>query len=324
LLRAQWTIESVSANSSQFLLHLLTSNIAQVLLLLIGLAFKDSSSASIFPLSPLEILWANLVTSSPLALGLGLEPASSDIMARPPRSLRAGVFTKELIVDKMVYGTAMGSLCLVAFVAVVYGGGNGELGEGCNQDWNGSCGVVFRARATVFAVLSWTLLVTAWEVRDLDESLFFSSNAGGGNVELKAVPVPSEEIPTAAAAKAMIPKAPVPTRTLTATTTSSTSTSSTVAATSQNKIRNFALFDKLYANVFLFWACITGFLVVFPLIYIPQVNRVVFKHGGIGWEWGVVVGCTVGYVGIIEAWKGIKRWRKRAAGSRGPRGMGGV
>lgn len=314
-------------HSSQFLLHLLTSNIAQVLLLLIGLAFKDSSAASIFPLSPLEILWANLVTSSPLALGLGLEPASSDVMARPPRSLRAGVFTKELIVDKMVYGTAMGSLCLVAFVAVVYGGGRGELGEGCNQDWNGSCDVVFRARATVFAVLSWTLLVTAWEVRDFDASLFFgdgvgANDAAGGGVELKAVPAPSADTLTPPAADIMVPKLPVPTRTIT--TSSSTSISSGTSATSANKVRMFALFDKLYANVFLFWACITGFLVVFPLIYLPQVNRVVFKHGGIGWEWGVVVGCTVGYVVIIEAWKGVKRWRKRVAAGRVRRGMGGV
>lgn len=228
----------------------------------------------------------------------------------------------------MVYGTAMGSLCLVAFVAVVYGGGNGELGEDCNQDWNGSCSVVFRARATVFAVLSWTLLVTAWEVRDFDESLFFGvgvkPDAVSSGVELKAVPVPSRETPTSTAPATALPKQPVPTRTLTATTTSSTSTSSTVAATSPNKVRNFALFDKLYANVFLFWACITGFLVVFPLIYLPQVNRVVFKHGGIGWEWGVVVGCTVGYVVVVETWKGIKRWRKRAVARRVRGEMGSV
>lgn len=64
----------------QFLLHLLTSNLAQIILLLVGLVFKDTSGQSIFPLSPLEILWANLVTSSPLALGLGLEEAQLDIL----------------------------------------------------------------------------------------------------------------------------------------------------------------------------------------------------------------------------------------------------
>src|SRR5690606_15205061 len=79
-------------NIQKFLLHLLVSNIAQVFLLLIGLAFKDPHGISVFPLSPLEILWANLVTSSFLALGLGIEAAQPDIMQRPPHDLSVGVF----------------------------------------------------------------------------------------------------------------------------------------------------------------------------------------------------------------------------------------
>jgi Na+-exporting ATPase len=47
----------IMLTKTQFLLHLLISNIAQVILLLIGLAFKDTSGRSVFPLSPLEILW---------------------------------------------------------------------------------------------------------------------------------------------------------------------------------------------------------------------------------------------------------------------------
>ncbi|KAJ5137387.1 ATPase P-type K/Mg/Cd/Cu/Zn/Na/Ca/Na/H-transporter [Penicillium atrosanguineum] len=105
----------VVSNIEKFLMHLLVSNIAQVILLLVALAFKDAGGDSVFPLSPLEILWANLVTSSFLAVGLGLEEAQPDIMYRPPHDLRVGVFTRELIVDKMIYGTFMGSLCLVAF-----------------------------------------------------------------------------------------------------------------------------------------------------------------------------------------------------------------
>src|SRR5690625_2763615 len=109
-------------------MHLLISNIAQVILLLIALAFKDVDRNSVFPLSPLEILWVNLITSSFLALGLGLEEAQPDIMYRPPHDLHVGVFTRELMTDKMVYGSFMGSLCLVAFVCVVYGDGDADLG----------------------------------------------------------------------------------------------------------------------------------------------------------------------------------------------------
>lgn len=91
-------------NIQKFLMHLLISNIAQVILLLVALAFQDSDGNSVFPLSPLEILWVNMITSSFLALGLGMEEKTSDIMLRPPHSLRVGVFTKELIIDKFAWG----------------------------------------------------------------------------------------------------------------------------------------------------------------------------------------------------------------------------
>ncbi|OAL74946.1 potassium/sodium efflux P-type ATPase, fungal-type [Trichophyton violaceum] len=238
-------------NIQKFLMHLLISNIAQVILLLIALAFKDDEGDSVFPLSPLEILWANLITSSFLALGLGLEEGQADIMYRPPHNLRVGVFTKELIVDKMIYGTFMGSLCLVSFVSVVYGVGGGSLGQDCNEDWNPTCDIVFRARATTFATLSFLLLVTAWEVKHFSRSLFNLDPARYPGV--------------------------------------------------------FSVFPTLWRNRFLFWAVAAGFVTSFPVIYIPVVNKLVFKHVAISWEWGIVAGCVVVYIALIESWKAVKR-----------------
>jgi potassium/sodium efflux P-type ATPase len=240
-------------SSSQFLLHLLVSNIAQVFLLLIGLAFKDPHGISVFPLSPLEILWANLVTSSFLALGLGIEDAQPDIMQRPPHDLSVGVFTRELIIDKFVYGTAMGGLCLAAFTSVAYGGvsGAGGLGTGCNEDFDDVCSVAFRARATTFATLTFLLLVTAWEAKHFTRSLFN-----------------------------MHPE----------------------------KYSGFtSVFRTVWQNKFLFGAVTAGFVIAFPVIYLPVVNRIVFKHDAIGWEWGVVFAAVVVYTAIVEVWKAIKR-----------------
>ncbi|KAH7071403.1 sodium P-type ATPase-like protein [Paraphoma chrysanthemicola] len=160
-------------NIQKFLMHLLISNIAQVILLLIGLAFKDQDNHSVFPLSPIEILWVNLITSSFLAIGLGLEESQEDIMLRPPHDVKAGVFTKELITDKFIYGFFMGALCLFSFSIVAYvGPGGGNLGSGCNEGYNESCQVVFRARATTYATITLLLLVTAWEVKHFARSLF--------------------------------------------------------------------------------------------------------------------------------------------------------
>ncbi|KAF1830533.1 sodium P-type ATPase-like protein [Decorospora gaudefroyi] len=238
-------------NIQKFLLHLLISNISQVILLLIGLSFKDTTNHSVFPLSPIEILWVNLITSSFLAIGLGLEESQKDSMHRPPHDTNKGVFTKELIIDKFAYGTTMGALCLASFAIVVYAGPNTQgLGHGCNEGWNPSCDTVFRARATTFATITLLLLVTAWEVKHFHRSLF-------------------------------------------------------------NMYPNTTVFETLYGNRFLFFAVVAGFVLLFPILYIPGVNRHVFRHEGIGWEWGVAVGAVAIYVAVLEAWKAGKRMRKR-------------
>ena len=43
-------------NIKKFVLHVLAENIAQACTLLVGLAFKDASGISVFPLAPVEIL----------------------------------------------------------------------------------------------------------------------------------------------------------------------------------------------------------------------------------------------------------------------------
>ena len=74
-------------NIQKFILHLLAQNIAQACTLLIGLAFKDISTLSVFPLSPVEILWIIMVTSGLPAMGLGMEHAAPDTMLRPPHDV---------------------------------------------------------------------------------------------------------------------------------------------------------------------------------------------------------------------------------------------
>lgn len=175
-------------------------------------------------------------------------------MLRPPHDLRVGVFTKEIIMDKMAYGFFMGALCIAAFVSVVYSHPAGplRLGHECNDGWNASCDVVFRARATTYATLSFLLLVTAWEVKHFTRSLF-----------------------------AMYPelwgKSP------------------------------FSVFHTVWHNRFLFGAVAAGFLVTFPVVYLPKIDTLVFKHDAITWEWGIVAACVVVYVALVELWKAGKR-----------------
>ncbi|KAI5863745.1 potassium/sodium eff [Durotheca rogersii] len=159
-------------NIQKFILHLLAENIAQACTLLVGLAFKDRSGLSVFPLAPVQIMWIIMVTSGMPDMGLGLEIAAPDILDRPPISLKAGVFTWEVCFDMLVYGLWMSALCLSSFLLVVYGFGDGNLGEGCNEAYSEACDTVFRARTTTFVSLTWFALFLAWEMVNMRRSFF--------------------------------------------------------------------------------------------------------------------------------------------------------
>jgi Na+-exporting ATPase len=237
-------------NVQKFILHLLSSNVGEVILLIAGLGFIDHSGYSVFPISPLEILWINMLTSSFPAFGLGRERASRDVMRKPPQDKKRGVFTNQILADMLVYGILMGTVTLMTFVIVVYGANGGELGHDCNHSYSESCEPVFRARAAVFAELTWLILVSAWEFKSIRRSMFRLN--------------PDSE-------------------------------------------SKFPLFKDLYENRFLFWSVFLGAISVFPTVYIPVLNRQVFKHTAISWEWGVVFGMTVVYVLGVETWKWVKR-----------------
>lgn len=253
-------------NIQKFVLHLLSENIAQACTLVIGLAFKDSSGLSVFPLAPVEILWIIMITSGMPDMGLGVEAAAPDIMARPPQSLKEGVFTVEVMVDMLVYGLWMATLCLTSFSIILFGFGDGDLGSNCNDSYSEECDTVFRARATTFVCLTWFALFLAWEMVNMRRSFF-----------------------------RMQPK-------------------------SQKYFTQW-MYD-VWRNQFLFWAIIAGFVTIFPTLYIPVINHVVFKHEGISWEWGVVFIEAVLFFGGVEAWKWAKRiYFRRQAEDRGDQGI---
>lgn len=161
-------------NIQKFVLQLLALNVAQALFLLIGLVFIDDDGFSVFPLSPVQVLWVIVVTSCFPAMGLGVEKATDDIMDKPPKDSKEAVFTTEMLVDMFVYGVVIAASCMIPFIIEVYGYGNGELGQNCNRtDYSDSCDYVFKARAASFVTMTWCALVLAWEVIHMRRSLFF-------------------------------------------------------------------------------------------------------------------------------------------------------
>ncbi|EME88988.1 uncharacterized protein MYCFIDRAFT_149581 [Pseudocercospora fijiensis CIRAD86] len=245
-------------NIQKFVLHLLAQNVSQALVLLIGLVFKDGENYSVFPISPIEILWIIMITSGIPDMGLGFQEKAPDVLSRPPVSLKRGIFSLELMIDMIVLGIWIAALCLTAFVLVLYPWGGGDIGYRCNDSIGDGCDTIFRARATCFACLTWFSLFLAWEVIDMRRSFF-----------------------------RMQP----------------------------NSDRYFTqwMYD-VWRNQFLFWAVIAGFVLIFPIIYIPVINRNVFRHTNISWEWGIVFVAAALFFAGVEGWKWAKRiyFRRRA------------
>jgi len=157
------------ANIQKFVQHLMSANVAEIVVLIIGLAFKDNDGNAVFPMSAVEILFLNMITSSPPAMGLGLEPPSESNMREPPRSAKQGLFSFEVVMDTFVYGLVMGALSFANFCIVIFGFNNGNLGSECNAHYSPECEGVFRGRATAYACLTLLILAHAVNCRSLRE-----------------------------------------------------------------------------------------------------------------------------------------------------------
>ncbi|GAA5804028.1 hypothetical protein HPULCUR_009514 [Helicostylum pulchrum] len=160
----------VFSNISRFVVHMVSGNVAELTPLLLGLAFRDSTGTSVFPMTPIQILFNNILTSSPPAMSLGLEPIHDNQMLEPPRTEKEGLFRKSNLMDIMFYGIVIGLICLCNFVVVMYGWGTGNFGNDCNHGYNTSCEEVFRARGALFATLTILVLLHGFTCRDLINS----------------------------------------------------------------------------------------------------------------------------------------------------------
>jgi Na+-exporting ATPase len=160
----------VFGNIARFVVHMVSGNVAELTPLLLGLAFIDNSGGSVFPMTPIQILFNNILTSSPPAMSLGLEPVHKDQMLQPPRAKNDGLFSRSNLIDIIFYGFSIGVICLANFIVVLYGYGTGNLGEDCNGHYNDTCDEVYRARGALFATLTVIVLLHGFTCRDLRNS----------------------------------------------------------------------------------------------------------------------------------------------------------
>ncbi len=102
---------------------LLSSNMAEVVAVFVATMLGFTI------LQPPHLLWINLITDCFPALALGMEAPERNIMSRPPRDKREGIFSGGLGIDVAYQGIMIGALTLAAFFI-------GHLmGEGATNYW---------------------------------------------------------------------------------------------------------------------------------------------------------------------------------------------
>lgn len=102
---------------------LLSANVGEVVLILIASLFNLGN-----PLTPIMILWVNLVTDSLPALAFSMESAEKDIMTRHPRDPKKGFFSKGMIWRICYQGTVIGLISLTAYLIGI-NEGDPKLGQ---------------------------------------------------------------------------------------------------------------------------------------------------------------------------------------------------
>lgn len=90
---------------------LLSCNIGEIMTIFTAILFQLP-----VPLLPVQLLFINLVTDSFPALCLGVEPPEKDIMKRPPKKEKDGIFSLGSVVQILAEGMFIGALSLIAYI----------------------------------------------------------------------------------------------------------------------------------------------------------------------------------------------------------------
>ena len=140
----------IYANIRKAIHYLLSCNIGEILAIFIAtvLPFLEA------PLTPVQLLWLNLVTDSLPALALGMEPVEEGVMDRPPRGKEEPLFSRAFSLRLAWQGALVGGLTLMAYGLGVY--------------WAGSRAL---ANTMAFATLTLSQLFHAFDVRSEETSL---------------------------------------------------------------------------------------------------------------------------------------------------------
>lgn len=111
-------------NLIKFILWTLPTSFAEALIVMLAIFFGWT-----VPISPVQILWINMVTTILLGMMFSFEPVDKDIMRLPPRKPTAPIMTSPLLLRILTVMIMMTLTCFWAFHHITDNGGSIALGR---------------------------------------------------------------------------------------------------------------------------------------------------------------------------------------------------
>lgn len=140
----------IYSNLKRFILYVLSCNLGEIIVVLLSPAFGLP-----IPLLPIHILWINLITDGLPGVALSAEPATDDIMQKPPRPVNESFFSGGMLYRILVSGFVMGA---------------GAIGLQYFANTEGY--TTEQQQAMVFSMLCFSQLGNAFLLKRLDRSIF--------------------------------------------------------------------------------------------------------------------------------------------------------
>ncbi|MGB9673429.1 MAG: cation-translocating P-type ATPase [Anaerolineales bacterium] len=164
----------IYANIRKFVFFLLSSNVAEIMIIFLATLFGLPT-----PLTVIQLLMLNLITDGAPALALAMEKGDPDVMQRPPRPKNEPIIDKTMRLGIFIQTLTQTTAVLTAFgVGLLWHlAGNAAMPAGANPitfilgyDWRGLD--VQTAETMAFVTLSLCELFRAYTVRSERLSIF--------------------------------------------------------------------------------------------------------------------------------------------------------
>ena len=158
-------------NIRKTLLFLLSSNIGEVLVMLIAIIFNLP-----IPLIAIHILWVNLLTDTLPSLALGQDKVNDDIMNEKPRSINESIFKNNGWNTILLYGSIIGLLSFFAYLFVPLSyliNNNIDLTiANINYTLINNKDVLIKAQTFAFSSLALSQLFHSIGIKNINKSIF--------------------------------------------------------------------------------------------------------------------------------------------------------